>query len=196
MVCICDWAKQLTTVDELPALNQSIELIQKKGSVQTEPTTVVDSVAVTAAKKIELSENVLVEQLSLIALAIQDSIQIKKTNDVAITFTVNYEIKSNKSGNAENEKVKALSDILKVNPDIALRIAGHTCNIGSHERNLIYGLKRAIDMQKRFLEDGVLAAQMSVEIKACDEPLVPNNSDENRTKNRRVEIKVFRMIKK
>jgi len=53
------------------------------------------------------------------------------------------------------------------------------------------GLKRADNAKQEFVDLGVSNSQLIDESKAYDEPLVPNTSDENRAKNRRVEIKVF-----
>ena len=86
-----------------------------------------------------------------------------------------------------------LSEILKANPDISLNITGHTDNIGSHELNVNYGMRRANSMKQKFMALGVPESQLSVQSKSFDEPLVPNTSDENRFKNRRVEVKAFRI---
>jgi len=94
--------------------------------------------------------------------------------------------------NAKNDKIKQLSRTLKDNPYIHLRFVGHTCNIGTYAINLLLGLKRAVSAKQKFIEQGVPMSQLVSESKAYDEPLVPNTSKENRAKNRRVEIKVFR----
>jgi len=94
--------------------------------------------------------------------------------------------------NAKNDKIKELSRILKANSYIHVRFVGHTCNIGSHSINLTLGKKRAVSVQQKFIDQGVSESQLSVESKAYDQPLVPNTSESNRAKNRRVEIKVYR----
>jgi len=94
--------------------------------------------------------------------------------------------------NAKNDKIKELSRVLKNNSYIHLRFVGHTCNIGTYAINLLLGLKRADSVKQKFIEQGVPLAQLVSESKAYSEPLVPNTSKENRAKNRRVEIKVFK----
>jgi len=94
--------------------------------------------------------------------------------------------------NAKNDKIKELSKLLKANSYIHLRFVGHTCNIGSHEINLKFGMKRAINVKQKFVDQGVSINQLIGESKAYDQPLVPNNSKSNRAKNRRVVISVFK----
>ena len=50
------------------------------------------------------------------------------------------------------------------------------------------GLKRANTVKQKLVDLGVSASQISTESKAFDEPMVPNTSDENMAKNRRVEF--------
>ena len=53
-------------------------------------------------------------------------------------------------------------------------------------------MKRVENVMQRFIEQGVPEIQLIGESKAYDDPLVPNTSAENRAKNRREEIKVFK----
>lgn len=124
-----------------------------------------------------------------------DSAQIvdpfERAQKIAAAINLMFEFNSAEVINARKDKVKELSGILKANPSIYLRFVGHTCNIGTHEINLKLGLKRADNAKQEFVDLGVSNSQLIDESKAYDEPLVPNTSDENRAKNRRVEIKVF-----
>ena len=86
--------------------------------------------------------------------------------------------------------INYLDSISNSNPkSLAIEIVGHTCDMGREEFNLSLSQKRA-----EFIESelkGVLSsAETSVTYKGESEPRVPNNSEENRQKNRRVTIKV------
>lgn len=102
----------------------------------------------------------------------------RKTNDLKVI------------GDPQEEYLKQLAEILKANPDMKLRIIGHTCNISSHEVNVQVGLKRAEVIKTKLLSYGVPESQLLVESKAYDEPLVPNTNEENRAMNRRVQLVV------
>jgi len=92
---------------------------------------------------------------------------------------------------SKNELIRQLSDILKANSYIHLRLVGHTCNIGTHKVNQALGLKRANNVKLKFIHQGVSNSQLKTESKAYDQPLVPNTSKSNRAKNRRVQMIVI-----
>ncbi len=117
-----------------------------------------------------------------------DSLTIAK--ELAKTCTLNFELNSNKPINAYNEQVSYISNYLKANPNLQLYLIGHTCNLGSHRANVKVGMNRARLVKQRFVQMGVSELQITTVSKAYDEPLVPNTSNENRTKNRRVELKI------
>lgn len=93
--------------------------------------------------------------------------------------------------NDQENKINELTKILKENSEIKLHIVGHTCNQGSKNVNIIVGLTRAEKMKEIFTKKGVPAEQISTESKYYSEPLVPNTSNKNRAKNRRVELKII-----
>ncbi len=91
-------------------------------------------------------------------------------------------------GDPQEDKLKKLAELLLENPQMKLHIIGHTCDIDSHDKNVRIGLDRAFAIRNKLLDYGVPEYQMTVESKAYDEPLVPNTSDENRARNRRVQL--------
>jgi outer membrane protein OmpA-like peptidoglycan-associated protein len=73
-------------------------------------------------------------------------------------------------------------------PDVKVQITGHTDDIGSSESNLYFGKKRAEYIKYKLTESGLDAGRMEIATKGESEPLFPNDSEENREKNRRVVI--------
>ena len=71
-------------------------------------------------------------------------------------------------------------------------LTGHTCNIGTVEVNMRLGAKRAESVKKELVNRGVSPSQISTESRGDTEPIAPNTTDENRQKNRRVEIKLVK----
>jgi outer membrane protein OmpA-like peptidoglycan-associated protein/outer membrane protein W len=67
-------------------------------------------------------------------------------------------------------------------------VVGHTCNIGSEEVNNRIGLDRALRVKKYLVEKGVPEDKIQIQSMGEKEPKYPNDSPENRAKNRRVEI--------
>ncbi|GHT48944.1 hypothetical protein AGMMS49982_01260 [Bacteroidia bacterium] len=86
-----------------------------------------------------------------------------------------------------DEKVR----ILKKYPNLKILIEGHTDDLGSQEHNLILGKERAETVKDYMIRQGIPAKIIRETVsKGKSAPLVPNTSDENRRKNRRVVIKV------
>lgn len=108
---------------------------------------------------------------------------------VAGTYTFNFSLDSYKPLPAKKKNAQAIKDILAANPNLTPYVIGHTCNLGTHELNLRIGQSRADAVKQILVENGFPEAKMKTINKAFDEPLVLNTSEENRAKNRTVELK-------
>lgn len=103
-----------------------------------------------------------------------------------------FEKKSSVSiDNKFEAELKELAIFLKENPDVKIKIVGHTCDIDSYETNMKLGIERALIVKQRLIDFGAPDEQITTESKSFTEPIVPNNSEENRAINRRVELKVI-----
>ncbi len=92
----------------------------------------------------------------------------------------------------ETEKfLGELSKTLIENPNLSAKIIGHTDNVGAAHLNHRLSLKRAEAVKKYLLKLGVANIRLVSDGKGMDEPLNENLNDEERAKNRRVEIKLM-----
>jgi outer membrane protein OmpA-like peptidoglycan-associated protein len=99
-----------------------------------------------------------------------------------------------KAGSAEllPESRTTLMDaaaVLKEYPDLQVDVNAYTCNDGSKEFNLKLSQQRADKVKSFFVEQGVDRSRLKATGYGKDYPLVPNTSEENKAKNRRVELK-------
>ncbi len=83
----------------------------------------------------------------------------------------------------------SVSTYLEFNEDKTLTIIGHTDSIGSDAFNEDLGLRRAKNTRLYFQDLGI-TNEIKVDSKGRSEPAFPNNSEENRQKNRRVNIRI------
>jgi outer membrane protein OmpA-like peptidoglycan-associated protein len=102
-----------------------------------------------------------------------------------------------KIGNVElstetKESLKLLSESLKEDPKLKLKIIGHSCDIGTTEKNQRYSLQRAEKVQKFLISLGVPEDRLFVEGKGESEPIEEGDTEEARSKNRRVEFKIVK----
>jgi len=82
--------------------------------------------------------------------------------------------------------------LLKDNPNIKVEIGGHTDSGGSEQANLKISEKRALSV-KKYLQDkfNVAGDRMTVKAYGSSKPIADNKTQEGRSKNKRVEIKVI-----
>jgi outer membrane protein OmpA-like peptidoglycan-associated protein len=88
----------------------------------------------------------------------------------------------------ELDKLVAL---LKANPTLPIEISGHTDDVGKESDNLILSQKRAKSVLDYLVLKGVNPLKIKSEGYGKTRPFLPNNSDENRKLNRRIEVKFF-----
>jgi len=71
----------------------------------------------------------------------------------------------------------------------AAEVSGHTDNVGQHAYNMRLSGRRAAAVKDWLVAHGVAATRMTTAGYGDTRPLVPNTSDGNRFRNRRVELK-------
>lgn len=81
-------------------------------------------------------------------------------------------------------------NIMKENPSYNLFIQGHTDNSGNSEKNLKLSQDRATEVLKYIQNKGIDPSRMRSAGFGDTRPVVPNNSAQNKAKNRRVEFEV------
>ncbi|MCC6726466.1 MAG: OmpA family protein, partial [Saprospiraceae bacterium] len=79
---------------------------------------------------------------------------------------------------------KALND----NPDIEIIVEGHTDNTGGVDYNWKLSTDRALSVVKALSLGGVMPNRMTASGRGMHHPIVPNDSEANKAKNRRTEI--------
>ena len=85
-----------------------------------------------------------------------------------------------------------MAEILNKNTRLKLFIIGHTDNVGLKEKNQVLSLKRAEAIKQYLISKGVIAEKISTRGMGDIQPLYPNNTSANKSKNRRVEFMMHR----
>ncbi len=90
----------------------------------------------------------------------------------------------------ESEPVlKQVLALFTATPSFAAEVSGHTDNIGTAEYNMKLSDARATAVKAWLVGHGVAATRVSSRGYGDTRPLVPNDTDANRFKNRRVELR-------
>lgn len=88
------------------------------------------------------------------------------------------------------QELAAVVQILRENSTLGADLVGHADSVGSDQYNLGLSQRRAEAVKNYLVSQGIAASKISVDWKGESEPAVPNTSDENRARNRRVEITI------
>lgn len=83
-----------------------------------------------------------------------------------------------------------LAEFLRLNPDVKIEISGHTDNTGTDKHNYQLSENRAFEVYKYLFLNHIDKTRMSYRGYGKDRPLVPNDTEEGRAKNRRTEIRI------
>ena len=84
--------------------------------------------------------------------------------------------------------VDKLANIIRQYPNISIEIAGHTDSDGSAQFNQKLSQERVNAVKEHLISKSIQAKQLTAKGYGESKPLVPNTSDANKAKNRRVEI--------
>lgn len=88
-------------------------------------------------------------------------------------------------------ELRKLLKLLKENPQLRVEISGHTDDVGSDAANMELSRKRAQSVVNYLTQNGIDASRLIAKGYGETMPQVPNNSEENRAKNRRIEFKLL-----
>jgi len=80
---------------------------------------------------------------------------------------------------------------LKGKPNIKVEIGGHTDGDGSASYNKQLSLKRAQSVVSYLVEKGINKSQLEEKGYGADKPIKPNDTEENKQANRRIEFKII-----
>lgn len=84
--------------------------------------------------------------------------------------------------------VSEVIQYLRSHPAYTLVLTGHTDNVGDPTRNRQIGLERAGTVRDYFVAFGLPAARIRTASKGDTQPIASNETDEGRSRNRRVEV--------
>ena len=114
---------------------------------------------------------------------------IKKNGKTILN--INFDI-DKASLKTDGEKiVEEITALLKSNPDLKLSIEGHTDNSGIANKNKQLSTDRATTVLNKLVKSGIDKSRLKATGYGSEKPLVANISEENKAKNRRVELVKF-----
>jgi outer membrane protein OmpA-like peptidoglycan-associated protein len=117
-------------------------------------------------------------------------VEVKK-DTIDLNEPVFFEMGSAEIQARSSALLDAIAEALAINPDLArVRVEGHTDDTGYRESNLKLSRARAKAVVAALIKRGVDKSRLKSRGLGQRVPLVPNDSDENRSRNRRVELHI------
>lgn len=104
---------------------------------------------------------------------------------------INFEFDSYILEESSYPSIDSLAFFLKENPSITIEISGFTDDSGTEEHNRKLSFERANSVKEALINKGVGERRMTAVGYGSSNPLKPNDTEENKALNRRVEIRVL-----
>ncbi len=108
-------------------------------------------------------------------------------SDIKIQFPLN----NTSLDKAFTSELDKLAEMMKEHPQLKIEIIGHSCDLGTDPIKNKIAQQRADVVKNYLISKGINSSRLSSISKGDREPLVPNISEENRQKNRRIEFRVI-----
>ncbi|MBC7391557.1 MAG: OmpA family protein [Opitutaceae bacterium] len=123
----------------------------------------------------------------------EENLQIKIITKYNRIYELKIHFGPNKSELYENAKIeidKLYEEMVK-NPTMKIEVAGHTDNVGDDAVNFNISQKRANSIKSYLVEKGIPEKRITAKGYGETAPISENFTEEGRTKNRRIEIRMM-----
>lgn len=120
----------------------------------------------------------------------KDSVQFSQISpgENIVLNNILFDFNDHKLVNESISELDKLAKILKDSPELNIIISGHTDSIGPATYNQELSMKRAVSVSEYLISKGIDKNRIQCKGYGDSMPLLPNSSEENRAKNRRIEI--------
>ena len=113
---------------------------------------------------------------------------VAETGSQKLIILDNIKINSDKLTDDMIKLLDNVADVLDKDSNLKIKVIGHTCDLGTDAYNMELSKKRAVAANKYLLSKKVDKNKISLDWKGERSPAVKNDSESNRSKNRRIEI--------
>ncbi len=111
------------------------------------------------------------------------------TEGKLVTYGIYFDVNKDIVKPESNGTLKEIATVLTENPDVRIKIIGHTDSDGADAANLDLSKRRAASVKNELSKNyGIDASRMETDGKGETEPVAPNDTPANKALNRRVEF--------
>ncbi|MEO8116199.1 MAG: OmpA family protein [Bacteroidota bacterium] len=133
------------------------------------------------------------KQATEIKGAVPDAEVNRVGEGIELTFNSSllFQINSSELSDSAKASLIKLAEIFTKYPETNILVEGHTDDTGTDEFNMQLSEKRAYAVSNYLQAGGVPQDRFTIKWYGENQPKYPNDSDENRIKNRRVELAII-----
>ena len=135
------------------------------------------------------------DTIDMVLPSIGDSLNIAlepvKKGEVFVVKNLHFATNKTRILARSEEALQALYMYLARNPQVRIRIIGHTDNVGKAAANQKLSDGRAHEVMKDLIERGIDPERIQAEGRGESQPIDTNDTEEGRQNNRRVEIEIL-----
>ena len=121
---------------------------------------------------------------------------ILKADSLIILSELLFETNSYKLRGEHFAALDSLGKFLQAHPTLEVSVSGHTDNTGTERHNVTLSTKRAEVVSDYLVDKGAVFDRVSFEGFGSSRPIMGNDTEAGRSKNRRVEILIQNPVKK
>ena len=111
------------------------------------------------------------------------------TEGKLVTYGIYFDVNKDVVKAESFGTMKSIADVLKENPDVRIKIVGHTDSDGENAKNLDLSQRRAKSVMNELVKVfGIDASRMETDGMGETKPIAPNDTPSNKALNRRVEF--------
>lgn len=104
--------------------------------------------------------------------------------------TIQFDVNSSRLRPESSAELDKLASFLTANAGIEIELSGHTSSEGGAAMNRELSFRRVLACKSALTEKGIDPARITTVGHGSDKPVAPNDTEENRARNRRVELKL------
>jgi outer membrane protein OmpA-like peptidoglycan-associated protein/tetratricopeptide (TPR) repeat protein len=113
------------------------------------------------------------------------------TNNKIVLNNVFFDFDKSELNSESFVELNKVVELLQKNPTIKIEISGHTDNKGDDKYNLTLSQRRAESVVDYLAQKGIDKTRLTAKGYGETQPVAPNDTEENKAKNRRTEMKVL-----
>lgn len=111
------------------------------------------------------------------------------TEGKLVTYGINFDVNKDVIRPESYGTIKGIADILKENPDLKIKILGHTDSDGADAVNLDLSKRRSVSVKNELVSGfGIDASRIEADGLGESQPIAANDTPGNKALNRRVEF--------